>query len=314
MTRTKVNSKRNVVAPEAIILSKNPTTGSYEEVKEYDGNVYLKDGQTFAIRLFNTNFISVAARIKLNGEIIGDLLVKPGQKVDLERYFNESRKFIFETYNVEDSDPKVREAIKNNGKVEIEFFEEDNGFDQWFDGQIEEYNRYDNNIRLNDQFERLNDFKRWDQDINYDQTDKNSSYYNRESIGNNRYTLRGMDHTGDESMNVNYDSSLITDTSIGQTTFGDSTLGMMETSSTEEDTRSMRETGRIGKGGNSSQRFEKVDMKFKDTSFFVKKVQILPVSMKKEQTDVRFYCPNCGYRIRKRSWIFCPKCGNNLEF
>ncbi len=28
--------------------------------------------------------------------------------------------------------------------------------------------------------------------------------------------------------------------------------------------------------------------------------------------EIRHYCTECGYRIRKSSWKFCPKCGNKL--
>ncbi len=28
--------------------------------------------------------------------------------------------------------------------------------------------------------------------------------------------------------------------------------------------------------------------------------------------DIRHYCTECGYRIRKQSWKFCPKCGAKL--
>ena len=37
---------------------------------------------------------------------------------------NEARKFLFETYEVDASDPNVKKAIKNNGIVEVEFYDE----------------------------------------------------------------------------------------------------------------------------------------------------------------------------------------------
>jgi predicted RNA-binding Zn-ribbon protein involved in translation (DUF1610 family) len=27
---------------------------------------------------------------------------------------------------------------------------------------------------------------------------------------------------------------------------------------------------------------------------------------------VRHYCTSCGYRLRKESWKFCPRCGDKI--
>jgi hypothetical protein len=42
----------------------------------------------------------------------------------LERYLNEARKFKFEVYEVNSSSKEVQEAIKNNGEVVVEFYDE----------------------------------------------------------------------------------------------------------------------------------------------------------------------------------------------
>jgi endogenous inhibitor of DNA gyrase (YacG/DUF329 family) len=47
--------------------------------------------------------------------------LKPGQRVFLERYLDEDRKFLFETYEVSDSKTNQR-AIEYNGLVIVEFF------------------------------------------------------------------------------------------------------------------------------------------------------------------------------------------------
>jgi len=115
--------------PSAIMLAQNPQTGSYEETKIYSGSqnkeIYLNDKQNFGIQFFNPLQEKIGARISFNGQKSEHLLViNPGQDVKLERFLGESRKMVFETYVVDASNPKVEQAIANNGVVKIEFFKE----------------------------------------------------------------------------------------------------------------------------------------------------------------------------------------------
>jgi rRNA maturation endonuclease Nob1 len=32
-----------------------------------------------------------------------------------------------------------------------------------------------------------------------------------------------------------------------------------------------------------------------------------------ETSEIRNYCNECGIRIRKSSWKFCPECGNEIK-
>ena len=86
---------------------------------------YLKDGDEFQLEIFNPLVNNILAKIKINNNFIsqGGLVIKPGERIFLERYLDVSKKFLFETYEVEDSD-EVREAIENNGLIEVEFFNE----------------------------------------------------------------------------------------------------------------------------------------------------------------------------------------------
>lgn len=94
-------------------------------LKKYDGNVYLEDGQEFEIELFNPSKAQVLAIIKLNGERISQsgIIVRPGERIWLERYLDKNNRFKFETYQVGNS-KEVEEAIANNGLVEVEFYNE----------------------------------------------------------------------------------------------------------------------------------------------------------------------------------------------
>lgn len=73
------------------------------------------------------------------------------------------------------------------------------------------------------------------------------------------------------------------------------------------------ETGRVGKGGKSNQEFKHEGGNYSDYSFSNWEFQLLPESAKPVETsEIRNYCNECGIRIRKSSWKFCPNCGAEL--
>jgi rubrerythrin len=74
------------------------------------------------------------------------------------------------------------------------------------------------------------------------------------------------------------------------------------------------ETGRIEKGPESSQEIKTVDAEFVTIPFHTITYQMKPNSAKPTTniTEIRNYCTECGYRIRKSTWKFCPKCGETL--
>lgn len=87
--------------------------------------VYMDNGSEFQIQIFNPYTYSIAASISINGiEMSNQLVIKPGQRIWLERYLNEARKFLFETYEVNGESKQVENAIKNNGVIEIKFYKE----------------------------------------------------------------------------------------------------------------------------------------------------------------------------------------------
>jgi len=98
-------------------------TKNKQRVKQYGTNVYLNNGDEFEIELSNPLQRTVLAKIKLNGEYISQngLILKPGQRVFLERYLDKANKFKFETYSVEDNN-QTRKAILLNGDLSVEFY------------------------------------------------------------------------------------------------------------------------------------------------------------------------------------------------
>ena len=115
------------------------------------GKVFLKDKEEFEIELFNPLTVSVLADIKLNGQSVSKtgLVVKPGQRVYLDCFIDDRKKFKFSTYEIENSSEAL-DATQNNGVLEVFFYKEDvitlNNWQRRFDRIIVEkhypYNPY----------------------------------------------------------------------------------------------------------------------------------------------------------------------------
>ena len=122
----------NDAKPEAYV------TKGKNRLKQHGESVYLNDQEEFEIELFNPKNISVLAKIKINGNYISSrgLVVKPGQRVHLDRYIDEAKKFLFSTYEVSGTNEQVKQAIQNNGLIEVEFYDEEIKLPQVFGGSF----------------------------------------------------------------------------------------------------------------------------------------------------------------------------------
>jgi hypothetical protein len=98
-----------------------------QRIKQFEGQVYLNDGDTYEIELFNPTPSFVLAKIKLDSNYIskGGIVLRPGERVFLERFLDSNNQFVFRTYEVSKKNKEVQEAIANNGYVEIEFYNEE---------------------------------------------------------------------------------------------------------------------------------------------------------------------------------------------
>jgi hypothetical protein len=116
ITNTWSASKR----PEAFV------TKGKKRIKQFDGQVYLSDGDEYEIELFNPTQEVVLAKIKIDGDYIagGGIVLRRGERVFLERFLDSPDKFKFSTYVVNGNNSEVQDAIRNNGYVEIEFYSE----------------------------------------------------------------------------------------------------------------------------------------------------------------------------------------------
>ena len=226
-----------------------------------NGKVFLNDGDEFEIELFNPLTVSVLADIKLNGQSISKtgLVVKPGQRVYLDCFIDDKKKFKFSTYEIENSEEAI-EATQNNGLLEVFFYKEDvitldnwkSRFDRiivekWYPAYYPTYPYYRPTI--------------W-----YGTT---SPYYGG-TITTNGSGLIGSTTTTNayystnNAINCSYTSNVdLSNTNIG---------GSLSNNSIE--------TGRVEKGEKSKQKFTEVDMDFEKHYISSTIIQILPESRK----------------------------------
>lgn len=132
--KVKLHNPR-VTEPQAFV------TKGRQRVKQYGNNtVYLQNGEEFELELFNPTSNKILAEISLNGNSIGSgIVLRPGERVFLERYLDKARKFLFETYEIDGADHNAVRAAKQNGIVEVKFFTEFQNF-VWYSTNVSYYN------------------------------------------------------------------------------------------------------------------------------------------------------------------------------
>lgn len=274
-------------------------TKDKKRLKQFGQTVYLKNGDEFELELFNPTSNTVLAKIKLDGSYIagGGIVLKPGQRVYLERYLNEARKFKFETYEVDGTSNEVLDAISGNGDVVIDFFDE-----------------YKQPV--------------WNNPITYIGGSFGGPIHIYGSNTINPYYVNGSTTTN-LCNNVSFTSSSNTagvnfnTTSMSNTFEGPNKRGVLRSfkskpNSCSEVTMDMLsmdsiETGRVEKGGKSDQSFQTVDKNFNSYTCSTSIWKILPVSQKVyEKQELKVYCTNCGKKRKKDSDKFCSSCGNKF--
>jgi len=267
----------------------------------YGRTVYLDKDSEFQIKLFNPYSFTVGAEIIINGKSLGDtLIIKPGQLIWLERYFNEARKFRFDVYEVDAQAEEVKQAIKNNGDIVIKFYKEKEhvrrGLDIWA-SNAPVYNGY--NINGTTYTNGIPDICK---NMTFSATDMvNTTYTNNVPDGALRCEL--------SASSCNYSNSQPISQPISKG-FGNLNLNKLRSATMDSATM---ETGRVEKGGYSDQRFMTVDIDLESWPFVTEEIKLLPKSQKpvyKEDLE-KLYCPQCGRKV-KTKFKYCPFCGGKL--
>ena len=261
-------------------------TKGRQRIKQFGQNVYLKNGSEFEIELYNPSRQTVLSKIKINGEFIngGGIILKPGERVFLERYLDVPHKFKFETYTV-DATNETMNAISNNGDVEILFYNEE---------EIIATLTYPS--------------------ITYGST----TYPNTTYASNTNTVSRNM--SLDESLNIFHNTSL---SNSGLNLYSVSDNGGKTYINKFDKKPRLRpnqnkksksvETGRVEKGSSSDQEFKTVSKNFNSWAVSTSVWKILPDSQRPvEKTDLINKCPKCSTKLKKTSWKFCPECGHQM--
>jgi hypothetical protein len=257
-------------------------TKKKSRLKVYNGNtVFLNDKDNFEFEIHNPKQKSVLVKIKLNGEYISTsgIVLRPGQRVFLERFLDSNNKFEFSTYEINNTSEN-RSAIDLNGDVRIEFYDE------------EELVR-NNFLHLNSR-------------TVYGGPTTNTPY---PYYGTTLSTTGGV---GYSTTTATYSSANATFTNTATM----DSLGSFEPTSLTRSKSSKKsksvETGRVEKGESSNQNFSNSYENFKYNVAHQVTFKILPLSSKNKTTqDIRQYCTECGTKT-KTNFKFCPSCGNKL--
>jgi hypothetical protein len=283
--KTNYSTKR-VSVPTAFV------TKGRQRVKQYDNNiVYLKNGDEFEIELFNPTSNKVLAKINLNGKSLGSgLILRPGERVFLERYFDEAKKFLFETYEVNANDPNVQEAIKMNGIINVEFYDEyrEPYVVEW--PIVYHYHHYHPWYQYH--------YYPW-----YQQPYYPSHYWS--SSGNTGGTGQSSTYSCSNNQNSFFTCSVENSEKLKSDFQSDSWATPLQSE--------VKETGRVEKGSYSNQSFIYDSTTFKSYCSWTYTWKILPESQRSlVKEDLKVFCQNCGTKRKKANHKFCPNCGSKL--
>ena len=251
-------------------------TKGKKRLKQYIDTVYLKNGDEFEIELFNPSQIKVLAKIEMNGNSIGNgIILRPGERVFLERYLDEAKKFLFETYVVNGNNDEVKQAIANNGDVTIKFYNEI-AKPMFSPGYNNSTVTWITNPTV----------------VNYPYT-----YTTSNTLGSNGT----LTTTG-----TFYSNSSLTSGTI-------STNSFLNNPNLSKKSLKEVETGRVEKGSNSNQSFAYDSSSFNSYASSTNWWKIMPQSEKHVvKEDLVTYCSECGAKRKKDSHKFCPQCGTKF--
>ena len=263
-------------APQAKIAVSKSLLKEYTQRDGSSRVVYMDNGTEFQIQLFNPKTTEIACRVYINDEqMYNDIVLRPGERLWLERFLDRPQKFLFETYTVDGNDSSVQRAIRDNGTIRVRFY--DRRIRQKQDGLILEKSSNFNNYNI--------------------------SYPSFDS----RTTKTGTWEITCSDANVSSFSTL----GIQDASFATGERGISCYSVQIPEVK--QETGRVTECSHSQQTFDTVNMDFESWSYSEEIIKILPTSQKpvhKEDLQKR-YCPECGRKVVEK-YKFCPFCGTKL--
>ena len=289
-----MNYTTAVSKPNAYITKKK------SRLKVYNGHVvFMEDNDNFEFEIHNPTQNTILCKIKLHGDYISQsgLVLRPGERVFLERFFDTNNKFQFSTYTVNNTSEN-QSAITLNGDIRIEFYNE----------------KRNNHLTLNHNYRYGNI-----SGLNQLNCTNNPDFYRTTTTTDNSIfgtcgsstITTGISSTAfNTSSNINGINTLSNTGGVNTSSIGITNTDFYNSSQTPI-SKSI-ETGRVEKGSQTSQHFQNSNKEFEYNVSHQIVYKIQPLSTKNITTsDIRNYCTECGVKT-KSNFKFCPSCGNKL--
>jgi hypothetical protein len=273
-----VKQKKGTNLPSAWIV--NPKDKGRKSIK--GDKIYLDDNQEFEIEIQNPLKESVLADIRLNGNSIckTGLVIKPGQRIYLDCFVDDKKKFIFQTYQIDGTEESL-EAIVDNGLMEVFFYKEQavtlqNWNDRFHKVIIHEYHPVYYPV-----------YPKWYTNFPY--------YGTTGTITTNSTTNLTTNSLYGGILNSNSYGT------INNTLSGDVTLTSGNAYYNSPVGGSL-ETGRVEKGEKSNQQFVNVDMEFEKNYIHHLVYQLLPSSRKPKEINEISKSKKIKEKLKSEEW------------
>jgi hypothetical protein len=246
-------------------------------------NVYLDNGTEFEIELFNPTSERVLAYISINGKKMGrqGLILKPGQRFYLDRFLQENRKLLYETYEVENSEV-TKKAIENNGEIIVEFYKE----------KEEPISITYSTSTISTPIPTIDPSPRY--------------------LFRNTVTSDGSCDVKCRCLSSKLSTNCVTNANYSSSDIVNDASTLLSTCNTNK-----IETGRIEKGSISNQNFREENFISESYPCSSVRYKIYPTSDMPLETKVlnesKKYCPECGKKVIKKGFKYCPECGKKIN-
>lgn len=274
-------------SPEAVV------TVNRNRLKQYSGSYYIKNETNFELEIFNPCSFKIGAQITLQGVNIGMILVKPGERIYLDRFINENKKFLFTTYDVGFNNASLN-AIKDNGNLKISFFKEPDFTLGLLSGTINTSVYYTNQVFNQPSLLNI-------------ESNSTMPYMSTTTYSNGTNTLNTSGSVG----------CTLTNTGLLSNQNNSVRHNYTEKNITPKDFQKAKSknfrTGIVEKGSASNQ---SLTTTYGNYTVYINEItyKLLPYENRPvEATEIRKYCTSCGVRIKKPTWKFCPDCGEKID-